>query len=287
MIDKTPVAVAQHNAYKTIAFARELYSSGSEKKRLQANLHYKNAMYAAQKALEKNCDPSVVSDMTQIIEECQCRLPQDLDGFIEISWNDYKCRVRRIYHALFGEPIMEKADSAIEFFRQDLTRLQRLYEKFPTEYGFLTQDKLIAFFHNPESIYNNGNLWDACYGTCACYTDPVLELEIMFREYLEYRFYKTEVEGAPKPRFGEVWSEMRQKYLGGKEYVQTDEMIADGRLQQFSVEEIMSALYFCIVYKERYCEGYFLSCCEDGIIGKLLFHLKNIDNRDYCAHENR
>ena len=277
MIDMTPVATRVQHAYEEIEFARELYNSGVEKKMLQANLHYKNAMSAANLALEKQCDVSVAPDMRKIIEECESHLPKDLEAFIEKGWEDHDQRCRQICHTLFGDPITDKADSVAEIDQQFLTELRRLYEKFPTRYGFLTQERLVDFFNNPNSIYNNGNLWNSLYGTRVCYTDPVLEFDIMMSEYCNYCFYKSHVEGAPQMRFGEVWSNMRHKYLGGKEYAQIDELIADGRLEQFTAEEVMSAIHFCAIYKERYCQGHFLDCCEDGIIGKLLLRLKNVD----------
>ena len=70
---------------------------------------------------------------------------------------------------------------------------------------------------------------------------------------------------------------MRKKYMNGKPYVPIDEMIADGRLDRFSADEVVAAIYFCLVYKERFCEGYFMHCCEDGIIGKLLLCLKTFE----------
>jgi len=277
MIDTTPSAVNQKFAHEEILTARELYNSGSIKKKLQANLHFKNAMGCAQNALKDNNDVSVACAMKKIIEESKQHLPADIDTFIEAGWNNYEVRSRKIYFEVFGEHVTDKSASLADYFRNELAHLQNYYEKFETEYGFLTQDKFIEFFSNPNAIYNNGNLWNCCYGTRVCYTDIVLEFELVFREFLRYGFYKNVVEGSEKLQYGTIWAEMRQKYCNGKGYVHIDEMIADGRLEQFTAKEVLAALYFCLIYKERFCEGYFLDCCENGEIGKLILHLKKIN----------
>ena len=282
MIDKTTSAMYKEYAQEEIVIARELYSSDSEKKRLKANRHFYSALNCAQKVLERIhtddfVDDSVISDMDRIVEECKSRLPKNLDVFIEDCYNDYDNRSNRVYKELFGEPVLEEVNSDEEFYRRELKRLKKVYESCQFEYGFLTQDKFINFFDNPNSIYDNGSIWNFCYEHCVCYTDILLEFEILFRNYFDYRFYKKESEGAPPARFHSIWPQMREKYVGGKPYVSIDEMIADGRLEQFTAEEVMGALYYCTIYKERFCQGHFLGCCEDGIIGELLKQLKRFE----------
>ena len=282
MIDTTPSKVYQQLAQEEIDTAHGLYNSASKKKRLKANLHFYNALGCAQKALERMqldevADNTIRSNMEAIITISKNHLPHDIEGFIEKSWGNYLDRRTRIYRELFDEFDHKKDESFEEADRRYLESRKTVFEGYTFDYGFLIQDKFIHFFNDPLSIYDNGSLWNACYAGCVRYTNVVLEFVILFNEFLEYRFLKETLETKKAIGFGETWAAMRQKYMNGKQYVQIDEMIADGHLEQFTADEVIAALHFCLIYKERYCEGYFMDCCEEGIIGKLLLHLKHLE----------
>lgn len=281
MTDSTPSVFYQRHAQEAIITARKFYNSDSRKMKLKANLHFYNALKCATKALEIDssgpvADRTAQSNMEAIFRESQKHLPHNIEDFIERCWCDYENRGNCIFRKLFGtlENLEGKGPDEIEQLRLD--RLKKYFEQYPFQYGFLTQDKFVRFFSDQTSIYDNGSLWESIYAGCVRYTNTVLEFEILFREFLEYLSLKEYIESTKAIRFGEIWASMRKKYMNGKPYVQIDEMIADGRLDCFSADEIVAAIHFCLVYKERFCEGYFMDCCEDGIIGKLLLRLNDL-----------
>ena len=278
---KMTIECCQKSAQREIVIARGLYNSTSEKKKLKANLHFYNALIEAQEALKRIqlkevIDNTVMSNMKAIIEESRNHLPHDIEGAVEEAWRKYLSTKNRIYRELFGVFFTKKDEKCEERERRYLECRKMVFEGYSYEYAFLTQDKFVHFFNDSLSIYDNGSLYDGFYTGCACYTNTVLEFVILFEEFLEYRYLMEILESKVAIRYQEIWTLMRQKYMKGKLYVQIDEMIEDGRLEKFSADEVIAAIYFCLMYKERFCEGYFLDCCEAGIIGKLLLRLKNI-----------
>lgn len=277
MIDKTETSLLVQYALEELELALHLLNSTSPQQKLKANRRFLSARSCALKATERIQDPqsNVLLKMKDVILTCEKYLPADIEASIEQSREDYKIREKEIRAKVFGRfnhQVREESEHEWEIRYFDY--LRGIYEKYPSRYGFLTQEKFIDFFNDTTFIYDNGYLG---YRKDACYTDLVLEFDMLFLEMFDYFFYRQELKLGESVHFGEIWASMRKKYCGGKPYVQIDEMMAEGRLEQFTADETVAALWFCVCYKERFCDGYFLDCCEEGIIGKLLLHLKEVD----------
>lgn len=141
-------------------------------------------------------------------------------------------------------------------------------------YSFLTQKKFLFFFTNPHSVFVKTDFEEERYAS------TTLEFDEAFREFLSELSRIELLEAKRIISYGELWANMRGKYMGGKPYVQIEEMIAGGRLEQFTADEVVAAIYFCLIYKVRFCEPYFIYCCEKGIIGKLLLRLKQLEDEN-------
>ena len=62
--------------------------------------------------------------------------------------------------------------------------------------------------------------------------------------------------------------------LQNTDYVHPDEMIE--HLSEFDSREIIGFLYYCTIYKERFCDGVYGLYAKEGFIGRLLIRLKEI-----------
>ena len=131
----------------------------------------------------------------------------------------------------------------------------------------LVSDEYVDFFTDPnapcEAVFAND-------GTNA-YTYP--ELMERFRSIVLKAV--TAVDAIRRGRENKpVWAKMREKYYGGKAYVYPDEMIE--HLEEFSVEELVAFLHYCVIYKERFCDGAYGGYAKEGFIGRVLLRLREL-----------
>lgn len=71
-----------------------------------------------------------------------------------------------------------------------------------------------------------------------------------------------------------LWAKMRQKYYDDKPYVYPDEMIT--KLELFDNKELIAFIHYCVVYKERFCDGAYGDYAKDGFIGRALLRLRDL-----------
>ena len=132
--------------------------------------------------------------------------------------------------------------------------------------SFLITDEYVSFFTTPTS---------ECEGKSTGYIGSWDYPEIMetfkdkilraYRALYNFRCYNGRKH---------VWAEMRDKYCNGRSYVHPDEMIE--HLSEFDSREIIGFLYYCTIYKERFCDGIYGFYAKEGFIGRLLIRLKEL-----------
>lgn len=151
-----------------------------------------------------------------------------------------------------------------EYATNDMRELSEAEQK---DISYLVDDKYVSFFTNPNSD---------CEGTTTGYLGSWNYPKIMeeFRQHVinaTKAIYDYDLFSKKK----NVWAEMREKYYDGKPYVFAEDMIEE-HLKDFDNREIIAALHYCVVYKERYCDGICGYYAKEGYIGQLLLKLKEL-----------
>ena len=106
--------------------------------------------------------------------------------------------------------------------------------------------------------------------------------EIMEKFYRRVRKAFMAVNKGPVIKGPSIWTKMKEKYFGNTS-VFPEEMIE--KLSEFDTREIVAFLYYCVMYKERFCDGAYGYYAKQGIIGKLLTRLNEILNQSNTQEE--
>ena len=130
----------------------------------------------------------------------------------------------------------------------------------------LCEKKYVDFFTDPASEFTVAEAGKA--GTCY----P----EIMEEFYHRVKKAFMAVNKGPVIKGPSIWTQMKEKYFGNAS-VFPEEMIE--KLSGFDTGEIVAFLHYCVMYKERFCDGAYGDYAKQGIIGKLLARLGEITKR--------
>ena len=144
------------------------------------------------------------------------------------------------------------------------------------KYDFLLTKEFLSFFSNQESIFadysKDGMVLGAAY---LGYSDTTRKFETTIRDYLEYEWLRSEVEKTGRVNYIKLWRKALKRY-NEKYITQNVERLLQENAKEISADEIVAAIVYCTIGGERLCTGFFVSCCEEGLIGQLLLRLKEI-----------
>ena len=133
--------------------------------------------------------------------------------------------------------------------------------------SYLVENKYISFFTNPDSDCEG-----ASTGFLGSWNYPERMLEFKNKVGNAYSaIYNYKGYNGIQP----VWAEMRNKYYDGQDYVNAEDMM-EQHIKDFSTKEVIAALHYCSIYKERFCDGAYGYYAKEGYIGKLLLKLKGL-----------
>lgn len=129
-----------------------------------------------------------------------------------------------------------------------------------------TADEYIQFFTDPASECEAVFAGDGSNG----HSYP--DLMNRFRRDVLKASHEAHIMGAGQGK--PVWSQMREKYFQGEDYVEPERMIA--HLRDFSKEELAAFLHYCVIYKEGFCDGTYGDYVKEGLIGQILLRMKEL-----------
>ena len=133
--------------------------------------------------------------------------------------------------------------------------------------SFLITEEYVSYFTDESSCFDGAPLCGEPYPEIMeRFSDDVARAHRALYRFGYY--YEMGIE------YKMVWAEMREKYFNGEPYVQPEDMILF--LKAFDNRECIAFLYYCVIYKERYCIGVFGEYAKEGLIGKVLLRLKEL-----------
>ena len=191
-----------------------------------------------------------------VFRDINYAIVQSLGG---ISMSELKNEYRVYETAKGWFEIIEKEDA-------EKCKYREVPDEEQKDISFLITIEYVSFFSAPTSEYegtSTGYIGSWNYPEIMeTFKDKILRA---YRSLYNFRGYN-----GRKP----VWAEMRDKYCNGRSYVHPDEMIE--HLSEFDSREIIGFLYYCTIYKERFCDGVYGFYAKEGFIGRLLIRLKEI-----------
>ena len=155
-----------------------------------------------------------------------------------------------------------------------------LYEKvngnyiYAWKYDFLLTDEFLSFFTNQKSVFADHSKMALGAAHLGC-SDTVKKFELAIRDYLFFEWLNSYVNQTERINYSELWIGVRDR--SNKSNVDLDlEQLLQKEAEETSPDEITAAIIYCTIGAERLCTGFFVSCCENGMIGRLLLRLKEI-----------
>ena len=145
---------------------------------------------------------------------------------------------------------------------------------FAWKYDFLLTKEFLSYFTNPESVFADHSkmvLGAAHLG----YSNTINKFELAIRDYLLFEWLDSEVNKTERIHFSAVWRAVRDRY-NANNVVQNLEQLLQEDAGKTSPDEIVAAIIYCTIGAERLCTGFFVSCCENRMIGRLLLRLKEV-----------
>lgn len=146
------------------------------------------------------------------------------------------------------------------------------------KYDFLLTDEFLLFFTNQKSFFADHSKM-ALGAAHLGYSDTMNKFELAIRDYLYFNWLDGEVNKTDKIDFSALWREVRDRY-NANSVDQNLEQLLQEDAEKTSPDEIVSAVIYCAIGAERLCTGFFASCCENGMTGRLLLRLHEI--RELC-----
>ena len=142
------------------------------------------------------------------------------------------------------------------------------------KYDFLLTEEFLSFFTNPESVFADYSkmLPGAAH---LGYSVTTNKFDLAIRDYLLFERLDSEINEGERITFRELWRTVRDRY--NEKFVDQDvEQLLQEDADKTSPDEIVATIIYCTVRAERLCTGFFASCCENGMIGRLLLRLKEV-----------
>lgn len=155
-----------------------------------------------------------------------------------------------------------------------------LYEKvngnyiYAWKYDFLLTDEFLSFFTNQKSVFADHSKM-ALGAAHLGYSNTTNKFELAIRDYLLFEWLDSEVNKTERIYFSAVWRAVRDRY-NANNVDQNLEQLLQEDAGKTSPDEIVAAIIYCTIGAERLCTGFFVSCCENGMIGRLLLRLKEV-----------
>lgn len=142
------------------------------------------------------------------------------------------------------------------------------------KYDFLLTDEFLSFFTNQKSVFA-GHSKMALGAAHLGYSNTTNKFELAIRDYLLFEWLDSEVNKTERIYFSAVWRAVRDRY-NANNVDQNLEQLLQEDAGKTSPDEIVAAIIYCTIGAERLCTGFFVSCCENGMIGRLLLRLKEV-----------
>ena len=146
------------------------------------------------------------------------------------------------------------------------------------KYDFLLSEEFLSYFTSPESVFADHSKM-ALGAAHLGYSDTMNKFELAIQDYLYFKWLDGEVNKTDKIDFSALWREVRDRY-NANSVDQNLEQLLQEDAEKTSPDEIVSAVIYCAIGAERLCTGFFASCCENGMTGRLLLRLHEI--RELC-----
>lgn len=145
---------------------------------------------------------------------------------------------------------------------------------FAWKYDFLLTKEFLSYFTNPESVFADHSKM-ALGAAHLGYSEATSKFELVIRDYLFFEWLNSYVNQTERINYSELWIGVRDR--SNKNNVDLDlEQLLQEEAEETSPDEIVAAIIYCTIGAERLCTGFFVSCCENGMIGRLLLRLKEV-----------
>lgn len=142
------------------------------------------------------------------------------------------------------------------------------------KYDFLLTDEFLSFFINQESVFADHSKM-ALGAAHLGYSDTTNKFELAIRDYLLFEWFDSEVNKTERMDFSTLWRAVRDRYNENSVDQNLEQLLQEGA-GKTSSDEVVAAIIYCTIGAERLCTGFFVSCCENGMIGRLLLRLKEV-----------
>lgn len=142
------------------------------------------------------------------------------------------------------------------------------------KYDFLLTDEFLSVFTNQKSFFADHSKM-ALGAAHLGYSEATSKFELVIRDYLFFEWLNSYVNQTERINYSELWIGVRDR--SNKNNVDLDlEQLLQEEAEETSPDEIVAAIIHCTIGAERLCTGFFVSCCENGMIGRLLLRLKEV-----------
>lgn len=142
------------------------------------------------------------------------------------------------------------------------------------KYDFLLTDEFLSVFTNQKSFFADHSKM-ALGAAHLGYSDTTNKFELAIRDYLLFEWLDSEVNKTERTDFSALWKAVRDRYNENNVDQNLEQLLQEGA-EETSPDEIVAAIIYCTIGAERLCTGFLVSCCENGMIGRLLLRLKEI-----------